>query len=198
MSFNIISTQRLSQVDETVLRIILDSVSFFLHFSSVAMSEQQQRLADDLQQLSLGDKYKVLMKNIMKSINDLNTDTYGIRIDENYITPTDCTSGSVDIQETKRKREINDIHTTLDTLTKLVKKLNREITDNQHTTYRYLMCKKRNRENEEHKTRVKKLKKQEHDALIQSRRDYNDTINDDVSLQDLLAEGMKPDCCDLV
>ena len=46
------------------------------------MSEQQQRLADDLQQLSLGDKYKVLMKNIMKSINDLNTDTYGIRIDE--------------------------------------------------------------------------------------------------------------------
>ena len=164
------------------------------------MSEQQQveRLANDLRlKLSLGDKYKTVMKNIIREINELNTDNYGIRIDENYITPTDCTRGNIDIQETKRKREINDIHSTLDTLTKLVKKLNREITENQETTYRYLMCKKRNRENEEHKIRVKKLKKTTHDTQLQSRNDYNETISSDVSLQDLLAEEMKPDCCDL-
>ena len=59
------------------------------------------------------------------------------------------------------------------------------------------MCKKRNRENEEHKKRVKRLKKQEHTTQLQARNDYNETTNNDVSLQDLLAESMKPDCCDL-
>ncbi len=117
---------------------------------------------------------------------------------ENYITPTEVMRGMVDLQETKRKREINDIHNTLDQLTKLVKKLNREITENQHTTYRWLMCKKRNRSNEEHKTRGKRLKKQEHTTQLQASNDYNETINDNVSLQDLLAEQMKPDCCDLI
>ena len=75
-----------------------------LTFQVPAMSEElQQQLANDLQQLSLGDKYKTIMKNMIKEINGLNTNTYGITIDENYITPTDCTRGSVDIQETKRK-----------------------------------------------------------------------------------------------
>ncbi len=162
------------------------------------MQEQVQQLANDIKnKLSLGDKYSVLMKNICKEINELSAGNYGIIHDETYITPTEVSRGSVDVQETKRKREINNIHNSLDQLTKIIKKVNREINENQNTTYRWLMLKKRNRENEEYENKVKKQKKEEHNMKTAQHENHLHSINSRVSLQDLLAEEMKPDCPDL-
>ena len=161
------------------------------------MQQQVQNLADDIKnKLSLGDKYSELMKNICKEISELDVSNYGIIHDETYIVPTDVTRGNVDIQETKRKREINDIHNSLDQLTKMIKKVNREIKENQNTTYRWLMLKKRNRENEEYENKVKKQKKEEHNMKKEEQKNHLQSINSSVSLQDLLAE-MKPDYVDL-
>ena len=162
------------------------------------MQQQVQQLADDIKtKLSLGDKYSVLMKNICKEISELSTGNYGITHDETYITPTVVTKGNVDIQENKRKREINDIHNSLDQLTKMIKKVNRDIKENQNTTYRWLLLKKRNRENEEYENKLKKQKKEEHDMKKEQREYHLNSMSSRVSLQDLLAEEMKSDCIDL-
>jgi hypothetical protein len=188
------------EVNPCRLRLLYESriLSQSLFKYPTAMQQQVQNLADDIKnKLSLGDKYSELMKNICKEISELDVSNYGIIHDETYITPTVVTRGNVDIQETKRKREINDIHNSLDQLTKMLKKVNREIKENQNTTYRWLMLKKRNRENEAYENKVKKQKKEEHNMKNEEQKNHLQSINSSVSLQDLLAEAMKPDYVDL-
>ena len=181
-----------------VLALFGDNFSAITFPSSNKMQLDVQMLTDDIKsKLSLGDKYSVLMKNICKEISELSVCNYGITHDETYITPTEVTKGSVDIQENKRKREINDIHNSLDQLTKIIKKVNRDIKENQNTTYRWLMLKKRNRENEEYEHKAKKQKKEDHDRMKEDHDNHLNSMSSSVSLQDLLAEEMKSDCIDL-
>ncbi len=69
-----------------------------------------------------------------------------------------------------------------------MKKLNREITENQKTTYKLLLLKKRNRENEIYDNTQKRQRKEEHERKLEMKSAYHNLIGNNISLQDLAEE----------
>jgi hypothetical protein len=136
--------------------------------------------------LTLGDKYRGMMKNIVKEISNLKTDNYGIKEDTNLIVPNTLKENLVAIAYGKTEKEKNEIHDTLTSLMINVKKLKRQISEHQLSNYKYMRYSKRHREYSIGVKQYKQQRKQAKEKIDIARN--NMTINSSVSLEDLVSE----------
>jgi hypothetical protein len=113
------------------------------------MAQEQEQLAKDMEEMKLnGSKYTDELKMIRETMKKMTKNNYGMKEDPDFACPFTVSRGSIDKVDLQRKKEIHDIHTKMALLLKLCVKVNRDIDNNQKTTYRLSMLKMRNKTNE--------------------------------------------------
>ena len=109
---------------------------------------QQQQLQEKFGEMALkkGQQHTLLLKNIVKNINDLDVDDYGVVEDKSFSCPHEVQREYVDKVCIQKDKQFDRIKHRLELLKKMMSKLNRDIKKHQATKYKHLVLKKRNRD----------------------------------------------------
>ena len=116
-----------------------------------------QDIAQEMNKLELGVRYTRMLTEMMKLLNEIDVDKYGMKEDADYETPTFVARGTIDISNKKRTTQRTDIKKDIEQMKKTMKRLNRRIDTNQKSNYQHALLKRRHDECE---TYAKDSKKQ--------------------------------------
>ena len=125
--------------------------------------QQQEQLASILDEMKIGNEYNDELKKMMIMIKKMDRPSYGLAEDELFTAPFQCKREYVDRVQLQRKKEIDTIHKEIAKVKMLFLKLKRDIEDNQKTTYRLAVLKKRNIKYEDNEKSRKRQKKEQTD-----------------------------------
>lgn len=154
------------------------------------MNDSDVRMSD----LSLGEKYTDLLKNINRQIKELNVDSYGMVEDEYFVCPNKVELENVQSHILRTKKQKKDIHQQLHKITSLLVKLNKDIKEHQETNYKTAILKRRHTEITHLKTKRKTeiaierqnaQKRRMEEAYIPSIPSLSELCQDDMSEIDL-------------